>query len=194
MPSLAAQFKDLMKEKKESLSKVDQEVLQAMTLSELESEKIAFGETKKGMLFKEAIKDTQWTQFILSRFENSEKPEHAMFVRYVELRMNQMKKGNKETTTTIKNKAAGSIEPLPALPVDENWEEVSMPEHSSALQEEMGDLRTSNQNLNHRMGQIEMAMHQILQQLQSMSVKEEHRDAELRPKHRSCMPISSTKV
>ena len=48
--------------------------MRSMTLEELETEKIRFGESKKGVTFKEAFNDAGWTELILTRFKKSEKP------------------------------------------------------------------------------------------------------------------------
>lgn len=73
MSSLASQFKAVCKNAK---IEADKEVLSKMTLEELASEKVMFGEAKKGCTFEKAFQDTQWAEFILSKYENSKKPEH----------------------------------------------------------------------------------------------------------------------
>ena len=122
-----------------------------MTLEELETEKIRFGESKKGVTFKEAFNDAGWTELILTRFEKSEKPEHMMYVRYVARRMKQ--DHNKVKAST---KATSGRVPVPF----DVWTEIQDPEnnmgsmrpslsHPSGIQEDMGLLRQENQNLAH---------------------------------------------
>lgn len=66
MTSLALQLKEYNKSQKKQISR---EVVDAMTQEELASEKITFGESKKGMTYAQAFEDAQWTEFILNRFE-----------------------------------------------------------------------------------------------------------------------------
>lgn len=67
---------------------------------------MAFGESKKGCTFEKAYQDTQWTEFILSKYENSKKPEHQMYVRFVELKLQKLKMENKGYKTMPKSTAA----------------------------------------------------------------------------------------
>ena len=106
MSSLAAQFKAFNKASKSAHQAANKDALKAMTVEELETEKIAFGEAKKGVMFKDAFLDERWTEFILTRFEKSDKPEHMMYVRYVTLRMKQ------DQTPETKN-AKGAPRPRP---------------------------------------------------------------------------------
>jgi hypothetical protein len=46
--------------------------------------------------------------------------------------------------------------------------------HLPFIQEEMQDLRQSNQHLSNRMGQVEMMMHEMLEHMKKMQVKSEN--------------------
>ena len=91
-----------------------------MTLEELASEKITFGESKKGMTYAQAFEDAQWTEFILNRFEMSDKPEHMMFVQYVRLRLKDVQVKAKTSNQSPKPKENKSMPPVP----QEVWEDV----------------------------------------------------------------------
>ena len=165
MSTLAAQFKAL---RKESKAEADREVLSKMSLEELANEKVAFGEAKKGCTFEKAFQDTQWTEFILNKYETSKKPEHQMYVKFVELKMQQIKK---------EGKGLSKMSTAPPVPFDV-WEEVQAGEEQAMMAmatyhpvtEEMEDLRQSNQNLSLRMGQIETVMGEILDQVRRLSM------------------------
>eukprot|EP00435_Cladocopium_sp_Y103_P044285 s2441_g12.t1 len=179
MTSLAQQFKEFSKSQKKQ---VDREVLASMTLEELATEKVTFGESKKGLTFAQAFEDQKWTEFILNRFESSGKPEHMMYIQYIRLRLKEEKSkvetkvGPKElkvNLTSPKNATTG----MPPIPQDV-WEELEMENtedvsHLAFVQEEMQDLRQSNQSLSNRMGQVEMMMHEMLEHMRKLQVKTE---------------------
>eukprot|EP00435_Cladocopium_sp_Y103_P038646 s303_g10.t1 len=177
MSSLATQFKEFRKTSRNASQAANQEVLKSMTLEELETEKVAFGESKKGVTFKEAFQDAGWVEFILARFETSQKPEHMMFVKYVSLRMEKEKNlMSKDAKKVIK----GASE-LPPVPHDV-WTELQDPDqitmspgftNPSEIQEDMGMLREENQQLSHRVVQVEMMMQEVLEHLRRTSVKTE---------------------
>ena len=184
MSTLAAKFKAMQKAQKKE---VDREAIQLMTLKELEDEKIMFGEAKKGLTYAEAFKDTTWVEFILSRFENSGKSDHMMFIRYVELRMAEMAK--EESHTSLKKKESsskgseeikGNTKSMPPIPQDvwEELQEVPMMEPGVILmpqvQEEMQDLRQANQNLHNRVGHVEMMVQEVLEHMRKLIVKQEN--------------------
>ena len=75
------------------------------------------------MMFKDAFLDDRWTEFILTRFEKSDKPEHKMYVRYVSLRMKQ------DQTPEAKNAKGGPKTPSePATVPFDVWTELQDPE------------------------------------------------------------------
>jgi hypothetical protein len=109
MTSLALQLKEYNKSQKKQISR---EVVSAMTLEELASEKITFGESKKGMTYAQAFEDAQWTEFILNRFEMSDKPEHMMFVQYVRLRLKDVQVKTKTSNQSPKPKRTRACLPF----------------------------------------------------------------------------------
>ena len=89
MSALSAQLLRLQKQQKEEEDHVE---IDEMTLADLETQVIMFGKTKTGCKFPEAFADTQWTRFVVSKFESSTKKEHRMYVRYAQLRLDKMEK------------------------------------------------------------------------------------------------------
>ena len=89
MSALSAQLLRLQKQQKEEEDHVE---IDEMTLADLKTQVIMFGKTKMGCKFPEAFADTQWTRFVVSKFESSTKKEHRMYVRYVQLRLDKMEK------------------------------------------------------------------------------------------------------
>ena len=174
MPTLAQQLRAFNKSQKEQISK---EVVKTMTLAELANEKITFGESKKGMTYAKAFEDVQWTEFIVNRFENSDKPEHMMYVQYVRLRLESMPSSTKGDKTGIKEKEKKEMPPVP----QEVWEELMPVDCTEAsdlmnmplVMDEMQDLRQSNQNLSNRMSQVETMMQEMLTYMRNMQVKTE---------------------
>ena len=77
MSALSAQLLRLQKQQKEEEDHVE---IDEMTLTDLEEQVIMFGKTKMGCKFPEAFADTQWTRFVVSKFESSTKKEHRMYI------------------------------------------------------------------------------------------------------------------
>eukprot|EP00435_Cladocopium_sp_Y103_P075501 s304_g58.t2 len=66
------------------------ESLDHLTLEELAPEIIAFGQKHQGKSFEEAWGDQEWVQFMISRYQTSTKEAHRRFLRYVELKVEDM--------------------------------------------------------------------------------------------------------
>lgn len=101
-----------------------------------------------------------------------------MFVQYVRLRLKDVQVKTKTSNQSPKPKENKSMPPVP----QEVWEDVMPTDgsdpadlmHLPFIQEEMQDLRQSNQHLSNRMGQIEMMMHEMLEHMKKMQVKSEN--------------------
>ena len=138
-----------------------------------ESDVRGLGESKKGCTFEQAFQDAQWTEFILNRFEKSTKPEHRMYVRFVELKLKEMSTGNTaiKTKNTKKMPETSQAEPVPF----DVWEELQSMEgepimEAPMLKEEMADLRQTNQNPSNRMSQVETVMSELLEHVRKLTV------------------------
>ena len=73
----------------DSASKLD---LEAYTLDQLETMKIAFGKQQIGKTFATVWKHEQrWVTWFLQHYQESKKPEHMLLIRYVELKVERAK-------------------------------------------------------------------------------------------------------
>lgn len=132
------------------------------------------------MTFQEAFQDQSWTSFILTKYENSAKPEHMMFVKYVELRMKELdlpKETPKKKDPPKATRPRSSTFEKTSPSVDE-WEQISAvemgEENLSLMQDEMNDLRLSNQHIHQRMARVETCVEEIMNHLRAMSIKTEN--------------------
>ena len=60
-----------------------------MAVEQMALHKIQFGKAKLGMTFEKAFNDLAWTKFVTSKYGDSDKKEHRMFVTYAQLRTEQ---------------------------------------------------------------------------------------------------------
>lgn len=152
--------------------------VEEMTLAELEKETIAFGEAMKGKSFPAAMADNGWTDFILSRYGNSEKPAHKKFVRYVNLKLDLEGFDEKEVKSASKKKSSkpSTIPVSPTMAEAVEWdsdEEFSKVLQNQEMEEEMGLLRQEQVNVGRRLNQMEHMMQEMLNHLQKLEVKSE---------------------
>ena len=114
--------------------------------------KIRFGQAQLEMTFAEAFQDSKWTNFVISHYENSAKPEHKEYVNYVKM---MVEKQMKEIKTT---KPSMSSEPSDSNPWEENTEvQVSQLHQGQFLMEE-------------RMNRLEGALSEVIEHLQKLMV------------------------
>ena len=74
-------------------SSVPVESLEHLTLSELATEAICFGTKHQGESFEQAWNDQEWVSFMVARYQNSLKDSHRRFIRYVELKVEALERG-----------------------------------------------------------------------------------------------------
>jgi hypothetical protein len=74
-------------------SSVPTESLAHLTLPELATEVITFGTKHQGETYESAWKDTEWVMFMLSRYQTSTKESHRRFIRFTELKIEALEKG-----------------------------------------------------------------------------------------------------
>lgn len=180
-------FRALNKSQTEEVSK---EVIQTMTLQELEQEVIEFGKAHKDKPFRLVFENFQpWVDWFVSHYEASPKPSHQKFIRYVELRLESEMDPNlraqqqvkaksvpkKVTTTAAKSTAKGSVDNK--VGPESDWEDEfeMMSSHAGMIdmQEELEHVRFENRQMSSRMAQLEMHMHEMVQHLQKLTVKAE---------------------
>ena len=63
------------------------EDLSHLTLEELHTEAISFGQKHRGQSFQETWKDQEWVSWMVSHYGHSNKTSHRRFLRYVELKL-----------------------------------------------------------------------------------------------------------
>jgi hypothetical protein len=63
------------------------EDLSHLTLEELHTEAISFGQKHRGQSFQETWKDQEWVSWMVSHYGHSTKTSHRRFLRYVELKL-----------------------------------------------------------------------------------------------------------
>ena len=66
--------------------------LNHLTLDELSMEIITFGQKYVGCHFQDTWEDTEWVQFMASRYQNSTKEGHRRYLRYVELKVEALER------------------------------------------------------------------------------------------------------
>ena len=156
--------------------------LKKLSLKELEMEKIEFGKAKLGMPFTEAFKDHKWTEWFIRQYENSPKLEHQKYVLFVEKKLDEEIKEEKSNRVMNPKKTAASSEKSWDHVKEELEEEFgeewdqglgAMPgvkTEMAILQDQVNHMFQENQNMNHRMSNLEGNMAEILMHLKNLSV------------------------
>lgn len=185
MPNVAQRLQQFRRQQKGQEEEVTAEQVKEMTLEELAKEEIAFGKTHVGTPFPEMFLNHSYTDWFVGSYQDSTKPAHMKYVRYVELRLDQEIQSGK---TSVKPhpkaqpaKAKDAPKPVwkemwdQVVPVDEIDEEFEMLPQVQVLQleEQVHYMREENKNLNQRMGKMEANVEEILNHLRQMSIKKE---------------------
>ena len=151
---------------------VDQQDTEAMSIEELSMVKINFGDAKRGQTFQEVLQtDPKYVSWFLSRYQDSTKHSHKMFVSYLR-RCIETEETNRGVTVTQTRgptkgypKAKAGSASRPATPEESAvwmnegmWDTVEE-EHENHLR----DLAIEQQN--QRISQMENTLQQILQAL-----------------------------
>ena len=89
------------------------EDLSHLTLADLSSEKVNFGQKHSGKTYAEAWSDQEWVNFMVTRYSQSTKLTHRRFLRYVELKLEQ----HEQQQIGIPMIPADSVPVDPTLPV-----------------------------------------------------------------------------
>ena len=64
--------------------------LSHLTMEDLATEVITFGQKYVGCHFQDTWEDQEWVQFMVSRYQRSSKESHRKYIRYVELKIESM--------------------------------------------------------------------------------------------------------
>jgi hypothetical protein len=157
--------------------------IETMSLEQLSKEKIAFGKAKLNQEFPEVFKDSAWTDWFVTTYEKSPKPEHQLFIKYVEKRLNSEIK-QEVMTSTKTQKEAPADRKATASADSEIWDQISEPDPMKEfelpgtskvqqMEEQMTYMQMENKNMSDRMAQLEMNLMEVLQHLRGLSVKSE---------------------
>ena len=157
-----------------------------MTLKELEAEKIAFGKAKLGVPFSEAFADYKWAEWFIGQYEKSTKEAHQKYVMYVEKKLDQEIKEEKD------KKNSKTQEPITGPEVSWNHVKTEVDEDSeeewrpmpkmmgvttkvAILQDQVNHMFHENQHLSHRMHNMEGTVNEILADLKNLSLPSQYR-------------------
>jgi hypothetical protein len=165
--SLHKQFQAYMGKNKD-------EEIEKIPLAILAETKIDFGKAKMNQTFAQAFQDKEWTNYMLTRFEDSQKPSHQRFFQYVKL---MIQEDSQSSTSTVKTKVnvkkKEEVKPngvCMAKPVDEeedsDWERMTgVPTH------QMTEIQINQNEMESRMGRMEEALAQVISHLQQLSTQ-----------------------
>jgi hypothetical protein len=161
------------------------EKVQDMTVEQLSQERISFGKSKIGQKFEEVFKDGSWTDWFVTTYEKSPKPQHQMYILYVLKRLDQAmmqefgvgypKTQKHETPRNDRAKTSSENSSWDQISEVDACQEFEMPGPTKLQQveEQMLNLNLENQNLASRITNIEMNMQELLHHVRQMSVKSE---------------------
>ena len=161
------------------------ESLDHLRLEDLENETISFGQKHQGHSFQEAWLDQEWVHFMLGRYQNSTKESHRRFLKYVELRVEEME--NSQTvlpprqTSSQGNRAKAKAKPgaktmaTPSLislqDGDDDWDvesEMFIPVTTTYVQ---GQTSGEVHALQTRMLNMENALTRVIQHIEEQAVQ-----------------------
>ena len=80
-----------------------------LTLTELSSEVVTFGQKFNGRTFEDTWQDQEWVQFMISRYQKSPKEAHRRYMRYVTLKVESMEQSQGVIPRT--NPGSASLRP-----------------------------------------------------------------------------------
>ena len=173
------QFRELQK-KDDNQGEIEK--IKSMTMEQLSQERISFGKAKVGQKFEEVFKDGTWTDWFVTTYEKSPKPQHQMYVQYVLKRLDmEMKKefgvGYPKSSETLRDRRAT------ASAESDVWDQVSEMDAQEfemagtikiqQVEEQRGNLCQENKNLADRINNIELTMQELLHHVRHLSVKSE---------------------
>ena len=158
--------------------------LDQATLEDLSQEVITFGQAHMNQTYEQAWEDQEWVQFMVKRYQNSSKEAHVRFIKFVELKVNQIEslqepvmpatRASGAVMPTAKPKAApksmGRRQPVPDSEVDwdvepEMYDPLTMSSHQSASTEEFVALQQ-------RVLKMEQALTSVVQHLDRQYAEE----------------------
>jgi len=185
LDQLADRFKKLTVQNQTDDDEQEFEKVQHMTLEELSKEKIDFGKTHVGKLFPTMMGDTRYVTWFVNSYKDSRRPNHAKFIRYIQLYVADLEKNPRQTKPKAATKAKAKSGPTPNQGYyAKKATETTMPPEISSEEEEfdpMDPLPSGSweevdafqnyhtnmevQNMQERLSRMEDVMQQVLQHL-----------------------------
>ena len=168
--SLAERFRSVMDQTQQSSEAAD---FTQLTLQELGKGMISFGEAKKGMTYEKVVQtDQSYVSWFTNKFAQSKKCEHQRLLHYIQKFVEQAKAA--QGSTQPKSKAKPKSATMTALhgPAEEveihdtSEEEGSMRDLIEGQRQQTDHLE---QNQGARIANLEMALNQIVGQLQDLT-------------------------
>lgn len=166
--------------------------IKQMDLATLEKETIQFGKAHKYQPFPQAFEDHGWTDWFVKTYEWSDKESHVKFLTYVEKRLDheaelekaqgpRVKLTAKKSAAKPRSTAQGSEVSLGWSHVTEDVIETDSEEdlvtstHRQVIDvEERFEMMTQeNSAMHHRMNGIESALHELIQHVKGLGIKQE---------------------
>ena len=148
------------------LGKTQVEDIEKIPLATLAETKIDFGKAKVNQTFAQAFQDKDWTNYMLTRFEDSEKLSHRRFFQYVKLMIQEdfptSTKSVKTKECSKKKEESHRISHSMAKPVDEE---------EDSEWEQMSGIKSNQTEMESRMGRVEEALAQVISHLQQLSTQ-----------------------
>ena len=145
------------------------------TLEELKAHRVTFGKTQMGKTFEETWNDQKWIKWFLGYGRTSQKIEHRLMMRFIQLMIEEAETQASRQALRIKPKSVAAPKSIAAPKAssqarpseefsEEEFEIFSMAETTQVTQQsEINDLQN-------RMFQLEGALQQVIQHLSTLTM------------------------
>jgi hypothetical protein len=159
------------------------ESLEHLRLEDLAGETISFGQKHQGRSYLEAWEDQEWVQFMINRYQGSTKESHRRFLRFVELKIEQLEQaqhvvpprqhlsGQNRPKAQAKPMAKSLATPISLQDGIDDWDEESemfIPVTTTYVQ---GQTSEEVHALQTRMLNMENALTRVIQHIEEQAVQ-----------------------
>ena len=136
--------------------------IMAMTLKELQDEKIEFGKAHIGRRFLDMTTETKYLAWFTENYQHSRKPAHVKFLRFIQLWLGNQEKAE-PAAKTVMPKAKAKHPPMAMnAPIELDSDEEVWAQLPAENHVEMEEMRS-------RMGQMEIVLQEVLEHLKRTS-------------------------
>jgi len=136
--------------------------IMAMTLKELQDEKIEFGRAHIGKRFLDMTTETKYMAWFTENYQHSRKPVHVKFLRFIQLWLGDQEKVE-PTAKSIMPKAKAKYPPMTgSAPIELDSDDDVWAQLPAENNLEMAEMRS-------RMGQMEIVIQEVLEHLKRTS-------------------------